>query len=464
MSEPPHCKPLEWMARRLFEPRPADLKGFGGSCIRAAQVAFLTGSRFRKDLCWERSSALSFVTVVSLIPLSVLFLSMIGQSTSQVRLQWFIENKVLVFLVPDESLRESLWKILRQEIDTTAFQFNAGVNILALAGLVIAGAALLVTTERVFNKLWEVPETRNYFQKLRNFWIILTSGPLALGASLYFDQITQAGTVFGDLKTRYWVFGILYSFIVPALISFFAFAILNLVLPYTKVRLGPALLGALVSSVLWEGAKKGFYLYVQEAHKYAKFYGSLGILPVFLMWIYVTWVIILLGAEVVRSAQNRQRFALQRRSSLFASRRGSPYLGIQLLLRISRSFESGQSVPDVGEIAHDGGLDPVILGSIAGEMTQGGLLLEGQEGSGIFHLTRSPRAIRIREILEFLPGDVADLDRWISGCGEAPAVSAGSPDQPALHLFQGARKAFLEAIGDRTLGDLLVPGLSPGKS
>jgi membrane protein len=308
----------------------------------------------------------------------------------------------------------------------------------------------------MFNRVWEVRLSRNYFQKLVIFWIILTTSPIILGGSLYFDQLTAQGTLLGTLKDRYWTFGLLYTFLVPALISFIAFTILNLVLPNTRVHLRAAVLGALVSAVLWEGAKKSFYLYVQETQKNARFYGSLGILPVFLFWIYVTWVIVLLGAEVTRAAQNLRQFVRLRRLRRGFPQPASPYLGVYLLDRIYSAFEAGAPLPSLEAVAEELDLVSEILEPVAKGLVENGILVPDGSRPGIFAPAKSSRSILLRDLVETLPENLLRLD-------ELPVARAGGESGARVHrLFREARRAFLESFGSRTLGDLLE--VSGGKA
>src|SRR5262249_2802262 len=140
------------------------------------------------------------------------FLSFMGLAWSDQDLKAFVQDRLLNYLAPDDrEMRDSIWKVLREQISATAFQFKIGVNILAAVGLVTSAAALLMNAERQFNRLWDVTVTRGYFAKLRIFWLILTTSPLAIGGSIYFDQLTRTGTVIGNLKSEYTIVDILYS-------------------------------------------------------------------------------------------------------------------------------------------------------------------------------------------------------------------------------------------------------------
>ena len=371
-----------------------------------------------------------------------------GLAWSDQDLKNFVQERLLFYLAPDDKeVRDSIWRVLQEQISATAFQFKIGVNILAAIGLVTSAAALLMNAERQFNRLWDVSVTRGYFSKLRIFWLILTTSPLAIGGSIYFDQLTSTGTVIGNLKSQYTTVDILYSFLIPSIVSFIAFTILNVLLPNTRVKVRNAAVGAVVSAILWEAAKKGFYVYVNQAHKYGKFYGSLGILPVFLVWIYITWVIILVGAEIVVAAQHLRQFTRSMRGS-GKFQPASPYLGIYFLDRIYGAFEAGRPLPGLEQIADEVDVAPEHLEPIARRLMSEGILIEDKKRPGTFAPARAPSLVKLRELVEVLPESLLQIDDLEVRDGQK-VVS-----QRVFQLFRGARSAFLDSFGDRTMEDL----------
>ncbi len=423
--------------------------GVHGVAIWAVRT-FLTAYReFLRNFCWERAGTLSFVTIASLIPLSVLFLSFIGIFWTIEQVHGFMEQKLLAYLIPDPATRNSFWDILSKQISTTAFQFQAGVNIAAVVGLLVASLALLVTAERVFNLLWDVEVSRNYFQKLRIFWVILTTSPVALTISLYFDTLLGQGTPLGNLAESSALVAVLYEFLIPVMVSFLAFTILNIFLPNTTVKFWPALLGALTSALLWEGAKRGFYVYVQRASTLSTFYASLAIFPVFFFWVYLTWLIVLFGVEVTRSAQDGRRLAHRAGlGALESALHSAPFLAVYALNRIYAAFGAGAPLPTLDGLAGGIGLSGPTLEAVVARLVARGILVEDAKQPGRYAPTRSPDLVRLREVVEANPEPLLSPD----GLSEAGAKWEGASQ--AIGAFQKARTAFLGSFGEETFRDL----------
>ncbi len=447
----------EGLAGGVVQDQPRDPLTHSGSAggeqsggLRWVIRTFVTAYReFLRNLCWERAGTLSFVTIASLIPLSVLFLSFIGIFWTNEQVHRFMEQKLLAYLIPDPAMRNSFWEILSKQISPTAFQFQAGVNIAAVLGLLIASLALLVTAERVFNLLWDVEVSRNYFQKLRIFWVILTTSPVALTISLYFDTLLGQGTPLGNLAQTSALVAVLYEFLIPVMISFVAFTILNIFLPNTPVRFWPALVGALTTALLWEGAKRGFYVYVERASTFSTFYASLAIFPVFFFWVYLTWLIVLFGVEVTRSAQDGRRLARRSRlGELESSLHSAPFLAVYALNRIYAAFSVGAPLPTIDVMATGIGLSGAALEAVVNRLAASGLLIEDAKVPGRYAPTRSPDLVRVREVVETNPEPLINPE-VLFGDG-----SRWEGAEQTIGAFRKARVAFLGSFGEVTFRDL----------
>jgi membrane protein len=149
----------------------------------------------------------------------------------------------------------------------------------------------------VFNVIWRVRASRPVVQRLLIFWAALTVGPLLIGASLSLTSwmVTQSMSVAADVKELHTV--LLKT--VPIMLNVVAFALLYIVIPNRKVALKDALIGGVAAAVAFELMKRAFGLYVQLFPTYALIYGAFATVPIFLLWIYLSWIVILFGAVVV---------------------------------------------------------------------------------------------------------------------------------------------------------------------
>jgi membrane protein len=155
-----------------------------------------------------------------------------------------------------------------------------------------AALRLLMIIETAFNHMWYVARGRRFIHRIINYWALLTLVPLLLGAGLY---ITTTYSVLVRFEAGILaVIGPLISY----LLSTVALFLLYLVMPNAKVQVRAAIAGAMVASLVWTFAKWGFGAYVTELIPYQTIYGVLGLIPLTVFWIYVSWLIVLFGLQL----------------------------------------------------------------------------------------------------------------------------------------------------------------------
>jgi membrane protein len=272
------------------------------------RVIYIAAREFQRDHCFERAAGLAYATIISLIPLSVLFFSLISLFGWGEQIVGFIESSVFPYVVPD--FQEQLKTVIHDYISPTVFSLRtiSFLNISALIALFLAAIGIWLMAERVFNYIWNVRETRNYLQKFVTFWVVLTISPFLFLFSIYLgNAFSDSGEMLAILQPYV---SFIYSTILPSLLAFGAFLVLFLFFPATSVRIGSAAVAALFSLILWEFLRQAFDLYILRAVKYTNFYKQIASIPLFFIWIYSIWLIILFGAELSYSHQNYRYFAL----------------------------------------------------------------------------------------------------------------------------------------------------------
>ncbi len=245
---------------------------------------------FREDRSFESAAALSYTSLLALVPLMTVMLGVI--SAFPVFDRWADELEAYIFahFVPaaGDIVREHLHEFVQRTTGLT----GAGTVFL------IATAILLMSTiERSLNRIWRVREPRRAASRLIIYWAVLTLGPLLMGASLALTSYLAALHLLAPDFVR----GALQVFILnmmPFVVALIAFALIFYVVPNRRVLWRHALAGALLSAILFEFAKGGFVWYVTNFPTYERLYGALATIPLFLVWIYLSWVVVLLGASV----------------------------------------------------------------------------------------------------------------------------------------------------------------------
>jgi membrane protein len=247
--------------------------------------------RFGEDRCLQVAGNLTFTSLLALVPLFTIAFALF--TAFPMFEDWSNAFKVflLTALVPEVS-GKIITVYMQQFADSAAKLTAIGLIFLAVTAL-----ALMLSIERVFNVIWRVPAPRPVLQRLMIYWAALTIGPLLIGASLSLTSwlVTQSMSVAADVKELHTV--LLKT--VPIILNVVAFALLYVIIPNRKVAIKDALIGGVAAAVAFELMKRAFGLYVQLFPTYALIYGAFATVPIFLLWIYLSWIVILFGAVVV---------------------------------------------------------------------------------------------------------------------------------------------------------------------
>lgn len=246
--------------------------------------------RFREDRLGVTAGSLTFTTTIALVPLFTVMLALFSAFPVFARFRKVLEQQVLQGLVPDAIAQPVLMSL-------TKFAAKASqLGVLGLIGLGVAAMALMLTIDHTLNGIWRVKQARPIAQRVLVYWAALTLGPLLLGASLSVTSYVLSASR-GLVNELPGGVGFLLGLILFGLQTA-GFAALYKFVPNTFVRTEHAWGGAVFASLGLELAQKGLALYLGKVPVYATIYGAFAALPVLLVWIYLSWLIVLMGAVV----------------------------------------------------------------------------------------------------------------------------------------------------------------------
>jgi len=360
-------------------------------------VLFNAAYRFYWDDCFSRASALAYATLFALVPMSALGVSMFsvfGMSSEDLNstLRTILEQVLPPMQnVPLRQLQEQVFEAL--ELFTANVR---ALNVISIAALFFTAVALLNTIESALNVIWRVSSNLTILTKLTSFWAVVTLGPLFIAVSIYWTTKVKLLGIPSDFGDMYSLFQV---YIVPILITWIGLSLLFYKLPAAKVTLAESALGAFVSAILFELIKRGFAYYVGVSSSYSTIYGVVATVPLFLFWLYLTWVIILFGAEVSYQAGAIHVMRGIRRYATDMGETGA-LLGLRILLSIGRSFREGLPPPTESEIAIDSGSDPVLVRTCLNVLSNGGYISRADEETHTRTLLMQPDKITIGAVFE----------------------------------------------------------------
>jgi membrane protein len=370
-----------------------------------------------KNNAAQLAAALSYYTIFGIVPLAIVvvlvFHSVPEYRKTGERLKNIIYNELRLTRIeypnpdnPEERV------VLTQYLDQIVERFFTGLNkgslgLISAVLVIWAALRLLSLIEIAFNQMWHVPKGRRFLHRVINFWALLTLVPLLLGIGLY---ATTKYTLLERIETS--VLTALSPF-VSYMVSMLALFLLYLVMPNAKVQAGAALWGATVAALVWSFARWGFGVYVVRLIPYSTVYGVLGLIPLGVFWIYITWLIVLFGLELTFVTQHFQVLeaaetpkAKEARGHFIANE----MTAIAVAREVAAAFENDQAPVSTDEICSR--LD------IPGEFGQ--KLLDELVGRGVLARTSEPRTgyLLVRDPAHIRLSDIAD------------AVAAASFAQP----------------------------------
>jgi len=294
------------------------------------ETAIVLRERFRADRLGLTAGSLTFTTLISLVPLVTVMLAAFSAFPMFASFQEALQKYFLQSLVPDTIARPVL---------NALTQFASKASRLGAAGLLallVSAIALMLTIDRALNAIWRVPRSRPIAQRVLVYWAALTLGPLLVGVSLSVTSyaISASRGVVGVMPGGV---GFVIDVIEFALLTLGVAGLYHHV-PNTHVRRRHALAGGLFVAVGFEVAKRLLAWYLLRVPAYAMVYGAFATLPIFLIWVYVGWSIVLLGAVIAAYAPS-----LQMRAARWPEGAGARFhLAVAVLRELQRAHEHEQ--------------------------------------------------------------------------------------------------------------------------
>ena len=382
--------------------------------------------------CLTQAAALAYHSIFGLVPLAIVTLmvfqmfpafqgvsekvkSFAYEQMNLTSIEYPMEEEAAAAASPPaEGQTDHAGKIsVAEKLDelTQGYISKAHTGTITVVGLVLviwAAIALLTTIEKTFNNIYHVSEGRAFLHRLFNYWALLTLGPILLGLGIYVStqvmkhKIVQKfvpherqlvidadlAAAAADPNTpavqttwsdRMDTFKIQFTTkVVPFLISLIAFFFLYFFLPNTRVSPGAALWGSFVAALVWMLAKAGFGMYVTKFVPQFAVYGVLGIIPLTVMWIYVSWLIVLFGLQLTYATQHVKRldaaeFAKMRRQGTCFLANGQTV--IRVMEYVLNAFERKDQKPiSVETVAYRMGMPTDFTEKILDRMVKSGLL------------------------------------------------------------------------------------------
>lgn len=330
----------EFLLRGLWEADPVELRAGKRLFLKALQFVTAVVREFFADNCLLHASALAFTTILSFIPFLAVMFALLKGFGAEVDLEILVLNHLAL---GSEEVVDAIFTYISNTSMTKLGTF--GIIFLLLTVL-----TLLNSIEKSFNHIWRVKETRSMARLFSDYLSITIFGPILILAA-----ISMTTTLESQALVQYLigmdVIGIIILTlfkVVPFLAMWAVFTGLYLFLPNTRVSPRAALLGGAFGGILWQLLQWAYVTFQIGVTRNNAIYGTMAALPVFMLWIYISWVIVLLGLEVTFAIQNFRTIRLELRGDKLSAD-GREAAALAILLSATAAFVKGEKPLTVDE-------------------------------------------------------------------------------------------------------------------
>ncbi|HEU4683123.1 MAG TPA: YhjD/YihY/BrkB family envelope integrity protein [Nitrospira sp.] len=406
--------------------------------IRSLRLAIAVAWEFRHRLLDARAAGLVYTTLLSLVP----FLAVMFSVLKAFGVHHQIEPVLAQALAPLGPKGEEITATVIAFVDNLKVRV---LGVVGVAGLFYTTYSLINKVEEALNAIWQVRQGRSWGRKFTDYLSVVLVGPLLVVTALGLLTSVQSQTLVQRIL-EIQPFGSLLVWVAnwgPFLLLCGVFTFFYKFIPNTSVQTSSALVGGISAAVLWGIAGELFAKFVAQSANYSAIYSSFAVLIVFLVWLYVGWLIVLIGAQISffhqHPAAYLSRLPWQQGAHEFRER-----LALRLLVALARHHVKGDPPPRQPELAGELRLPLSLIEEQVGWLVEQGFVGRLAEPEGVT-LLRPPELITVNEIL--------DATR-AGGRGAMPLPS--NPNDPVEDVLRRRDEAVAQSLAGLTLQSLVL--------
>jgi membrane protein len=373
---------------------PEDWGGLKGRLFAVFQCIYSISASFSSHQGHLRAAALTYTTVLSLVPFLAIAFSVLKGLGAQNALEPILQQ------IAGDS-EETISRIIAYVNNTNVKSMGA----VGLVMLVLTVISLMGNIEEAFNAVWGVRETRSVQRRFSDYLSVVVVGPILLLAATSMTSSLQSqwmlqwliqNTYLGDAILQ------LFRFL-PYLTVWIAMVFLYIFIPNTRIRFASAVTGGIIAGTAWELAQWGYFHFQVGVANYNAIYGTLAAVPIFLVWIYTSWLIVLFGLEVVFAHQHRGH-VLPGSGVVQLTPAAHEQLALALLIQVNLHFQRGGAPPSAQLLADELNVALLPLETIFDELGRLGYLVEASGNDSCWLPARDSSEVRVSEFIGALRG------------------------------------------------------------
>lgn len=438
-TEPQQSGLKKQLERLIWEQNLQEMSWVKRTLLRQLQMVVLVIRDFYNNRSLLRASALTYYTILSLVPLLALTFALLKAFGVQNQLQPLVLDKLNV---GDGQIAAAIVGYIN---NTQVAQMGA----VGLIFLLIAVISLLTNIEAAFNDVWGVNSLRPLLRRFSDYLSVILVGPVLLISAISMTSSLISHS-FTQRLLEMQMIGSLIVFVLkitPFIFMWLAFTLLYVFMSNIKVQWRAALIGGVVGGTLWQIAQLGYVHFQVGVARYNAIYGTMAALPIFMVWVYLSWVIVLFGLGVCYAKQNLRTGARDLRREE-VNRRSFEQVALALLVTLADRFHRGDHAINLDQLARLLYVPPRLCRTILNQLQQLGLVTEisGHAGLPSYQLGRDADNLSVSEIY-----------RMLRNVGEDVMYLHPHPQTTvALETWRSLADLVDNNFGDVTLKDLVM--------
>jgi membrane protein len=433
----------EFLAKDLWEALPAPRSRRW--LYQVLRMGVLTWEGLVKTDVFTLSAALTFKIAFSLVPFLAVVLAFFKAfgGLEGAKVKDFLIRGMTGFL--GEKAAEHLETFI-QGVNATA------IGVVGFIVLLYTSLSLLDTIEKTFNKIWGIKTPRALLRRFTVYWTILTVSPVAIGAMIAMKTFVESNRAYLWINEHVPFVGKAILVGTPFVFAWVFFTLVYVIIPNTRVRPGAAFVGALAAGTAWNVMTTFYVWYNARVMTSYAFYGSLSSIPVFLLWVYLSWIVVLFGAEIAFAAQHVETYRREL-EGVKLSPGDRDRLALVICVEAARPFERGGEPPTAEGIAARLKAPSRVVHEVAYQLMAKGVL---REVSALD--VKDPGLVPARDPSAMT---VADILAAMRAYGD-PFTLPDGPDSAAIYrLVNDAEATAIEPLSRVTLKDLTATAGAP---
>jgi len=365
-------KIINFITTDIWRIRLKDLPRAKSILIKQLRIVLLAVRGFDEDKCFLRASALTFYSILSIVPI----VAMAFGIAKGFGFEKLLEKRLLESFTGQEEVMMRVINFSHSLLENTKGGMIAGIGVVILFWTVIK---VLSNIERSFNDIWGIKKARTFVRKFSDYFSIMLICPLLIiiSSSITVFITTQVKLITEKIVLLGMFSPVIYFFLafLPYCMIWVLFTFVYILLPNAKVNFGAAILAGVIAGTMFQVVQGAYITFQVGVAKYNAIYGSFAALPLFLVWLQISWLIVLFGAEISFAHQNVETYEFEP-DCLQASYSFKRLLSLRIANLLIKNFSKGEKPFTAAQISHTIEIPIRLVNQILYELVQSGIISE----------------------------------------------------------------------------------------